>query len=297
MVNIPQIKTPSRGSFKLKRYHGYQVLLFIFGTIFPPLAVAARFGIGSDFFLNLVLTLCGYIPGHVHNFYIQNIRNNKNNRRTPKWAIRYGLVSDEHIKKSKRKSAWANRYEERLPQSTYEGREVEDGQVPDPASRPDSMGSTGSTGNGAAVRRSDSRGNTLWREDDESFYSNTEETTTTGRWHYPANFEDTEIVPDVSRKRKKKKSTRSKRDRWERSEDAYAAAAAPPKKRKSTRRRSGSEGADGPEDPLGAHYGRAGDGERQRSDSLGENGGSFGESEMNGAAVGATQRDPLAHDF
>ena len=26
-------------------------------------AVAARFGIGRDFFLNLVLTICGYIPG------------------------------------------------------------------------------------------------------------------------------------------------------------------------------------------------------------------------------------------
>lgn len=52
-------------------------------------AVAARFGIGKDFFVNLILTLCGYIPGtfifafapnphflrpvkgHVHNFYIQ----------------------------------------------------------------------------------------------------------------------------------------------------------------------------------------------------------------------------------
>ena len=52
-------------------------------------AVAARFGIGKDFWVNLVLTLCGYIPGklifantlnphpliprqgHGHNFYIQ----------------------------------------------------------------------------------------------------------------------------------------------------------------------------------------------------------------------------------
>jgi hypothetical protein len=52
-------------------------------------AVAARFGIGKDFWLNLLLTICGYIPGmrcdirlnlhvtdslisgHGHNFYIQ----------------------------------------------------------------------------------------------------------------------------------------------------------------------------------------------------------------------------------
>ena len=27
------------------------------------IAVAARFGIGGDFWLNLLLTICGYIPG------------------------------------------------------------------------------------------------------------------------------------------------------------------------------------------------------------------------------------------
>lgn len=65
----------------------YAVILFIMGTLFPPLgvylcnlvvrnaivewsadchlntAVAARFGIGKDFWLNLLLTICGYIPG------------------------------------------------------------------------------------------------------------------------------------------------------------------------------------------------------------------------------------------
>lgn len=68
---------------KPRRHHGYAVVLFIFGTLFPPLgravsqcrkrssplmtsnlpAVAARFGIGKDFWLNLLLTICGYIPG------------------------------------------------------------------------------------------------------------------------------------------------------------------------------------------------------------------------------------------
>ena len=53
------------------------------GTLFPPMgpyhlillsatlatyhfihsAVAARFGFGGDFWLNLLLTICGYIPG------------------------------------------------------------------------------------------------------------------------------------------------------------------------------------------------------------------------------------------
>ena len=68
---------------KPRRHHGYAVLLFILGTLVPPLgtfpghlsyrtifirhweyaAVAARFGIGTDFWINVVLTICGYIPG------------------------------------------------------------------------------------------------------------------------------------------------------------------------------------------------------------------------------------------
>jgi uncharacterized membrane protein YqaE (UPF0057 family) len=68
-------------TIKPKRHHGFGVVLFILGTLFPPLglssqlifplpllisrpsAVAARFGIGGDFWLNLLLTLAGYIPG------------------------------------------------------------------------------------------------------------------------------------------------------------------------------------------------------------------------------------------
>lgn len=65
-----------------KKWHAYSVLLFILGSLLPPLgmytylinsftfsylsstiAVAARFGIGVDFWLNLLLTICGYIPG------------------------------------------------------------------------------------------------------------------------------------------------------------------------------------------------------------------------------------------
>ncbi|KAH8914553.1 hypothetical protein BT69DRAFT_1357733 [Atractiella rhizophila] len=85
-------------------------IVIVCGWFAPPLAVLVRFGVGKDFFLNIILTLCGYFPGHFHNFYLQNIRNNKNRARTPKWAIRYGLV---HVKDPKKnpKRQWANRYE------------------------------------------------------------------------------------------------------------------------------------------------------------------------------------------
>lgn len=94
------------------------IVIIIFGFLFPPLAVAVRFGIGKDFFINLVLTICGYIPGHGHNFFIQNIRDNTNAKRTPKWAIRYGLVDDSHAKKQAKSRQWTGRYNDTLPERT-----------------------------------------------------------------------------------------------------------------------------------------------------------------------------------
>jgi len=63
-------------------------------------------------------------PGHCHNFYLQNIRNNKNHRRTPKWAQRHGLVDTSDIKRKERRSQWASRYEERHAQSTLANQPV-----------------------------------------------------------------------------------------------------------------------------------------------------------------------------
>ena len=88
----------------------------ILGFFVPPLAVAARFGIGRDFFINVLCTICGYFPGHGHNFFIQNIRNNDNKNRTPKWAKRYGLVDDYADKKMERKRAWVGRYNDQMPE-------------------------------------------------------------------------------------------------------------------------------------------------------------------------------------
>lgn len=88
----------------------------LLGWFLPPLAVALRFGIGKDFFINVLCTICGYFPGHGHNFFIQNIRNNDNKNRTPKWAKRYGLVDDHEVKRKERKRAWVGRYNDQLPE-------------------------------------------------------------------------------------------------------------------------------------------------------------------------------------
>ncbi|KAI0341817.1 hypothetical protein BDW22DRAFT_1331809 [Trametopsis cervina] len=257
---------PAGGKIDLrpKRRHGFSVVLFIFGTLFPPLAVAARFGVGADFWLNLVLTLAGYIPGHVHNFYIQNIRNNKNHQRTPKWIQRYGLVDTSEIKRKERRSQWASRYNERNPHSTLADQALEDGQ------EGSSSVDLSNEGDGSRQR---SAGGEYWNPNEERYYSQDRGSThgsASERWHYPANFEDT-VVETTNKKSKKKKEKKEKKDRWARTEDAYSINESGTsrkkklKKRKSTgdglgedtySRRSGSTN-DFPEDPEGGLYGNS----------------------------------------
>ncbi|SCV69038.1 BQ2448_2058 [Microbotryum intermedium] len=133
---------------KAKTHHFFYVLVVICGWLAPPLAIAVRFGIGRDFFINVLCTICGYFPGHGHNFYCQSIRNNRTAARTPKWAVKFGLVNV----KDKRggKHAWAGRYDERLPDSARNeyadadsvesgqvgGTEEWDGRGPEPSNRP-----------------------------------------------------------------------------------------------------------------------------------------------------------------
>jgi len=103
----------------VKAHHGYYVLIMVIGWLLPPIAVFLRFGIGKDFFINIILTIMGYFPGHGHNFYLQNIRNNQGKNRTPKWALKYGLVAYSR-KKLKTKREWANRYDQNHATNPYD---------------------------------------------------------------------------------------------------------------------------------------------------------------------------------
>ncbi|UZJ51081.1 hypothetical protein CBS101457_000401 [Exobasidium rhododendri] len=116
MRKVVPRKADGRIDFAPKKHHGWTGVIFILGFFLPPLAVAARFGIGKDFAINVVCTICGYFPGHGHNFFIQNIRNNDNKNRTPKWAKRYGLVDDSADKRKERKRAWVGRYNDQAPE-------------------------------------------------------------------------------------------------------------------------------------------------------------------------------------
>ncbi|KIM87090.1 hypothetical protein PILCRDRAFT_815546 [Piloderma croceum F 1598] len=283
------LSAPTKADLKPKRHHGYSVILFLCGTLFPPLAVAARFGIGSDFWLNLLLTICGYIPGHVHNFYIQNIRNNKNHARTPKWAQRYGLVDTTKIERNKKKSQWAGRYNDRLPHSTLEDQPYEEGQ--------ERGSSTELSSEGPPARRPNGD---LWNEEDESYYvgrngdaASAHSGGSGGRWHYPANFDDAAVAGGGPKKQKKKKD---KKDRWARTEDAYSISEeVAGKKKKRKKSKSGAKDADTysrnsqefPEDAEGGLYSAGAErGSREQSEVQG-----------NGQAAIQNEDDMFTHQF
>nr|WP_232106856.1 YqaE/Pmp3 family membrane protein [Gimesia chilikensis] len=42
----------------------------ILAVLLPPVGVLLQVGLGMHFWLNIVLTLCGYIPGLVHAIWV-----------------------------------------------------------------------------------------------------------------------------------------------------------------------------------------------------------------------------------
>ncbi|MCR9232131.1 MAG: YqaE/Pmp3 family membrane protein [bacterium] len=46
------------------------VLRIILAVLLPPVGVLLQVGLGMHFWLNIVLTLCGYIPGLVHAIWV-----------------------------------------------------------------------------------------------------------------------------------------------------------------------------------------------------------------------------------
>lgn len=46
------------------------ILRIIIAIFLPPLGVFLQVGLGKDFWINVLLTLLGYIPGIVHAVYI-----------------------------------------------------------------------------------------------------------------------------------------------------------------------------------------------------------------------------------
>ena len=47
-----------------------ELLRIIFAIILPPLGVFLQVGIGKQFWINILLTILGYIPGIVHAVWV-----------------------------------------------------------------------------------------------------------------------------------------------------------------------------------------------------------------------------------
>ncbi|QDU49247.1 YqaE/Pmp3 family membrane protein [Gimesia panareensis] len=46
------------------------VLRILLAVLLPPVGVLMQVGLGMHFWLNILLTLCGYIPGLVHAIWV-----------------------------------------------------------------------------------------------------------------------------------------------------------------------------------------------------------------------------------
>lgn len=46
------------------------VLRILLAIILPPVGVFLQVGLGLHFWLNILLTLCGYIPGIIHAIWV-----------------------------------------------------------------------------------------------------------------------------------------------------------------------------------------------------------------------------------
>lgn len=51
-----------------------EFIRLLLAFLIPPLAVYLQFGVGKRFWLNVVLTVCGFMPGMVHAVYIMTAR-------------------------------------------------------------------------------------------------------------------------------------------------------------------------------------------------------------------------------
>jgi uncharacterized membrane protein YqaE (UPF0057 family) len=52
----------------------WTLILILLAIFLPPLAVFLMVGLGRDFWINLILTLLGWLPGMVHAIYLIGTR-------------------------------------------------------------------------------------------------------------------------------------------------------------------------------------------------------------------------------
>ena len=51
-----------------------QIIILILSIILPPVGVALKHGLSNVFWINLILTILGYVPGIIHAIYVNYLR-------------------------------------------------------------------------------------------------------------------------------------------------------------------------------------------------------------------------------
>ncbi|KAE8392621.1 putative stress response RCI peptide [Aspergillus alliaceus] len=80
------------------------MLCLILITLFiPPLGVFLISGCSADFFINILLTILGYLPGHIHAFYLEYVYYSQRNGATGRAP---GVYSDRIQRGSQRETTY-----------------------------------------------------------------------------------------------------------------------------------------------------------------------------------------------
>ncbi|KAI8449031.1 hypothetical protein BY996DRAFT_7526218 [Phakopsora pachyrhizi] len=112
---------------------GSDIVLILVAVIFPPASAIFVTGCGCDLLINILLTILGYIPGHVHAFYLRNFeRVNKK-----KWLVKNISVIYKRMQAEERYGREGYKY---VGNATYEPIGYEPNMNPAPA--PPAYGST-----------------------------------------------------------------------------------------------------------------------------------------------------------
>jgi len=55
---------------RLKQLSGYEVFLVILAIVMPPVAAFLKVGLSTHFWINIILTILGMVPGQIHALWL-----------------------------------------------------------------------------------------------------------------------------------------------------------------------------------------------------------------------------------
>ncbi len=65
-----RVASPDGNGTEVAKAPGMEIIPVLLSILFPPIGVAMRIGFRPHFWINLLLTLFGYVPGLVHAVWV-----------------------------------------------------------------------------------------------------------------------------------------------------------------------------------------------------------------------------------